>query len=275
MSTYSFSSFRRYVIADDDDPVEKWTVGTQFAWGPVESAQVCSTCQNTGGTCGYDTEDNSLLFFCGDNAYKSTCDDLKLSGDRTGIIVGATVTMTFIWALACIACYLFCQSSYRWRMFGKRMQLRLDGINEAPIEFPYGALAAATNSFKTEVHGRGGFGKVYKGLLADGNEVAVKVLDGSTSSSHGQLMNEVATIGNIYHINVARLFGFCFPKSRRILVFEYVCNGSLDKYLFPDEKSYIFVYFVWKQRFDIALGIARGLKYMHEECRKFIIHFVI
>ncbi|KAI5058095.1 hypothetical protein GOP47_0026265 [Adiantum capillus-veneris] len=84
MSAYGCSSFRRFVIADDDEPVEKWIVGTQFAWGPVDNAEACSACQNTGGTCGYNTEDNGFLCYCGDNAYSTNCKDQTPSGTWQG-----------------------------------------------------------------------------------------------------------------------------------------------------------------------------------------------
>lgn len=156
-------------------------------------------------------------------------------------------------------------------MFGNHKSIRLDGINQAPMDFPYRALAAATRNFSTEI-GRGAFGKVYRGLLPDGSEVAVKVLDASMSQGNDQFLNEVATIGNIHHLNVARLFGFCFTKSKRMLVYEYVSNGSLDKHLFSGGELSDKCVLSWNQRFDIALGIATGLPYTHEECQNCIIH---
>lgn len=82
---------------------------------------------------------------------------------------------------------------------------------------------------------------------------------------------QVATIGNVHHFNLVRFFGYCFEKSERLLVYEFMSNGSLDKYLFTkpnrDAKA-----LTWPNRFSIALDIARGLAYLHEGCRKRILH---
>ncbi|MCO5583607.1 hypothetical protein L7F22_037520 [Adiantum nelumboides] len=268
LNAYNCSSFRRFIIADDDDPVETWITGTKFAWGPVQDVDSCTRCQRTGGTCGYDIGDNSFLCYCDDDDVKLTdCNEKKPGNKR--VVIGASIAAISVLVVAIIVlCIVY--RHYYWWVFGNRKRLRLDSIHQGPIDFPYGALVAATRNFNTEI-GRGAFGKVYRGTLPDGNEVAVKILDPSMSHSNDQFLNEVGTIGSIHHVNVARLFGYCFSKSKRILVYEYVSNGSLDKHLFssaPESQAVLY----WKQRFNIALGIARGLCYMHEECRNCIVH---
>ncbi|MCO5577177.1 hypothetical protein L7F22_031001 [Adiantum nelumboides] len=267
-TTLGCSSVRRYIIKDVDAPVPTWVSAAQLAWGPVRHADSCSSCQSSGGDCGYDVQENNRFqCYCEDGAHDVSCHEA--SGKQIGIGIGVSIAIVFILVCGGVACYR--RHKYLYYTLFSKEHLKLDSINQAPLDFPYGALAVATKSFSTNI-GQGAFGKVYLGVLLNGSEVAVKVLDASMSHTDEQFMNEIATIGNIHHMNVARLVGFCFQRSKRILVYEYVSNGSLDKYLFPSKQSFSGVVLSWKQRYDIALGIARGLYYMHEECRNCIIH---
>uniref|UniRef100_A0A804RDR3 Protein kinase domain-containing protein n=1 Tax=Zea mays TaxID=4577 RepID=A0A804RDR3_MAIZE len=118
--------------------------------------------------------------------------------------------------------------------------------------------------------GQGGYGSVYKGALLSGNmHVAVKML-GNSNCNGDEFISEVSTIGRIHHINVVRLVGFCAEEMRRALVYEYMPNGSLDKYIFSAERS-----FSWDMLNEIALGIARGINYLHLGCDMQILHFDI
>ncbi|KAL0922360.1 hypothetical protein M5K25_006339 [Dendrobium thyrsiflorum] len=131
--------------------------------------------------------------------------------------------------------------------------------------FSYRELKSATRSFKEEL-GRGGSGVVYKGVLENGMVVAVKKLE---DVSHGEqeFWGEVSVIGRINHMNLVRTCGFCSEDSHRLLVSEFVENGSLDKALFYGNKL-----LGWKERFQIAVGVARGLAYLHHECLEWVIH---
>ncbi|KAH7429623.1 hypothetical protein KP509_09G059200 [Ceratopteris richardii] len=272
MTSYNCSSFRRFVIDGDDESVDEWTDGTQFAWGVVDYAEQCSACEDSGGICGYELENKNFLCHCGSASYVSDCNQQEDADERRGLVIGLVVASVLIFALAVIASlYFLRQTSCCWRMFGDHKKLNLERINQAPIEFPIRALKVVTKSFKTEI-GRGAYGKVYKGVLPDGTEVAVKVLDTSMLNADEQFRNEAATMSNIHHVNVARLLGFYFSKSRKILVYEYVCHSSLDKYLFRKRNTSCLPVLSWTQRFNIAVGIARGLSYMHEECHGHIIH---
>ncbi|KAM1271778.1 hypothetical protein ACFX2I_032657 [Malus domestica] len=132
-------------------------------------------------------------------------------------------------------------------------------------KFRYAELKKATKNFKEEL-GRGASGAVYKGVLADERVVAVKKL---ADIYHGEevFWAEVSTIGKINHMNLVRIWGFCSDKKHKLLVSEHVENGSLDKHLFPPIN-----FLGWQERFKVAIGIAKGLAYLHHECLEWVIH---
>ncbi|KAM3206165.1 hypothetical protein ACQJBY_061687 [Aegilops geniculata] len=124
----------------------------------------------------------------------------------------------------------------------------------------------ATKNFSEKL-GEGGFGCVYKGALAGFSLVAVKSLK-SIGQGEKQFRAEVQTIGIIHHINLVQLFGFCAEGRNRLLVYDYMENGSLSSHLFSKSMAIL----SWDLRYHIALGTARGLAYLHEECKECIIH---
>ncbi|KAI8556707.1 hypothetical protein RHMOL_Rhmol05G0274800 [Rhododendron molle] len=130
--------------------------------------------------------------------------------------------------------------------------------------FSYGELKKATKKFKQEL-GRGGSGAVYKGVLEDEREVAVKRL-GDASQGEQEFWAEVSMIGKINHMNLVRMWGFCLEGRHRLLVYEYVENSSLDKHLFSSS------FLGWKERFKVAIGTAKALAYLHDECLEWVIH---
>ncbi|XP_066371666.1 putative receptor protein kinase ZmPK1 isoform X2 [Miscanthus floridulus] len=134
--------------------------------------------------------------------------------------------------------------------------------------YTYRELVSATRKFKDEL-GRGASGIVYKGVLQDNRAVAVKKL-AEINQSEEEFQHELTVISRIYHMNLVRVWGFCSDGPHRILVSEYFENGSLDKFLSDRKSSEILL--GWKQRFDIALGVARGLVYLHHECSEWVIH---
>uniref|UniRef100_A0A0D9WRU9 Receptor-like serine/threonine-protein kinase n=1 Tax=Leersia perrieri TaxID=77586 RepID=A0A0D9WRU9_9ORYZ len=134
--------------------------------------------------------------------------------------------------------------------------------------YTYNELHRATRKFKDEL-GRGASGVVYKGILKDKREVAVKKLAGIEQCEE-EFQHELSVISKIYHMNLVRVWGFCSDGSHRMLVSEYVENGSLDKILFRSEESQILL--GWKDRFKVALGVAKGLAYLHHECLEWVIH---
>ncbi|XP_052308340.1 PR5-like receptor kinase isoform X2 [Populus trichocarpa] len=139
-----------------------------------------------------------------------------------------------------------------------------------PVRFSYEDLRVATNDFK-ETLGRGGFGSVFKGVLADGTGIAVKRLD-KLGQGKRAFLAEVETIGSVHHFNLVRLIGFCAEKSYRLLVYEYMSNSSLDNWIFKKVQGSSLD---WQTRKKIILDIAKGMAYLHEECRQTIMHLDI
>ncbi|KAG2675057.1 hypothetical protein I3760_13G166600 [Carya illinoinensis] len=133
--------------------------------------------------------------------------------------------------------------------------------------FTYKELEEATDGFKEEL-GKGAFGVVYKGTIRMGSRVpvAVKKLNNSFQDSEREFRTEVSVIGQTHHKNLVRLLGFCDEGQQRLLVYEFLSNGTLAGFLFGDLKP------SWNRRIEIAIGIARGLLYLHEECSGPIIH---
>jgi Protein kinase domain/D-mannose binding lectin/PAN-like domain len=132
--------------------------------------------------------------------------------------------------------------------------------------FSYYQIKRATKNFSTKL-GQGGFGIVFKGLLLDSTNVAVKKLK-IAGQEEKQFRTEVQTIGLIQHANILGLLGFCAEGTDRLLVYEYMSNGSLDSHIFSRSSNIL----SWQARYEIALGTAKGLAYLHEECRDCIIH---
>ncbi|XP_021810757.1 G-type lectin S-receptor-like serine/threonine-protein kinase At5g35370 [Prunus avium] len=135
-----------------------------------------------------------------------------------------------------------------------------------PKRFDYEELEVATDDFKTLI-GSGGFGAVYKGVLPDKTVVAVKRIINLGVQGKKDFCSEIAVIGNIHHANLVKLKGFCAQGRQRLLVYEYMNRGSLDRSLFGSGPV-----LEWQERLDIALGTARGLAYLHSGCEQKIIH---
>ncbi|CAM0907970.1 unnamed protein product [Alopecurus aequalis] len=136
-----------------------------------------------------------------------------------------------------------------------------------PKIFTYNELEKATSGFR-EVLGSGASSTVYKGQLQDehATSIAVKKLEKLQQETEKEFMVEVRTIGQTFHKNLVRLLGFCNEGTDRLLVYEFMTNGSLNEFIFSDAKPH------WNLRVQVALGVARGLLYLHEECSSQIIH---
>ncbi|KAL6187486.1 hypothetical protein ACLB2K_038884 [Fragaria x ananassa] len=146
----------------------------------------------------------------------------------------------------------------------------LHSDNFMPIRYSYSNIKKMSAGFKDKL-GVGGYGSVFKCKLRSGRFGAIKLLDKSNANGE-DFMSEVATIGRIHHVNVVQLVGYCVEGSKRALVYDFMPNGSLDRYIYSKEESIILSY---KKMYEIAVGVARGIEYLHQGCEMQILHFDI
>ncbi|XP_065866971.1 inactive protein kinase SELMODRAFT_444075-like [Euphorbia lathyris] len=137
-------------------------------------------------------------------------------------------------------------------------------FGKPPRWFSYAELELATGGFsQANFLAEGGFGSVHRGVLPDGQAVAVKQHKLASSQGDVEFCSEVEVLSCAQHRNVVMLIGFCIEDKRRLLVYEYICNRSLDTHLYGRHQEPL----EWSARQKIAVGAARGLRYLHEECR--------
>ncbi|XP_039155596.1 PR5-like receptor kinase [Eucalyptus grandis] len=177
----------------------------------------------------------------------------------------------FILGAPCVLIFLILKWMRRHQATDANIEEFLRAHNNfLPIRYSYSDIKRITTNFKCKL-GEGGYGSVYRGILRSGNEVAVKILN--KSKSNGQdFINEVATIGRIHHVNVVQLVGFCFEYPKQALVYDFMPNGSLDKHISYKDGDDPLDY---KKMYEISLGIARGIEYLHRGCDMQILHFDI
>ncbi|KFK32379.1 hypothetical protein AALP_AA6G233700 [Arabis alpina] len=155
--------------------------------------------------------------------------------------------------------------------------MRKSDRNEKNIEavvmlkrFSYVQVKKMTKSF-ADVLGKGGFGIVYKGKLPDGTrDVAVKILKDSNENGE-EFINEVASMSRTSHVNIVPLLGFCYEGNKKAIIYEFMPNGSLDKFILEKMSTKK----EWKMLYNIAVGVSRGLEYLHNRCITRIVHFDI
>ncbi|XP_035548814.1 rust resistance kinase Lr10-like [Juglans regia] len=163
---------------------------------------------------------------------------------------------------------------YKWRrrhlsMYDEVEEFLQSQNNFMPIRYSFSEIKKMTKGFRERL-GEGGFGTVFKGTLRSGRLVAVKML--SQSKANGQdFINEVATIGRIHHANIVELIGFCVQGSKCAIIYEFMLNGSLNKHIFSAEANIL----NYEKTYDIALGVACGIEYLHQGCDMQILHFDI
>ncbi|XP_042064002.1 G-type lectin S-receptor-like serine/threonine-protein kinase At1g11300 isoform X2 [Salvia splendens] len=186
-----------------------------------------------------------------------------------------------------VAAFIFILFAWWWMVKSKRKAGQIsssvwsamvfepesDKVNTGELpRFTFEMLTTATDQFRaSNLLGRGGFGPVYKGILPDGKEIAVKRLSTESGQGYQEFMNEVMLMLKLQHRNLVRLLGACVEKEEKILIYEYMPNRSLDFCLF-DAKHPWQNALDWKKRFNIIEGVARGLVYLHRDSRLRIIH---
>ncbi|KAI3809957.1 hypothetical protein L1987_19562 [Smallanthus sonchifolius] len=154
--------------------------------------------------------------------------------------------------------------------FGHDPENRSDDEDlELPL-FDLSTLLKATNNFSINNKlGEGGFGPVYKGVLEDGEEIAVKRLAKTSTQGLHEFKNEVISISKLQHRNLVKLLGCCIEGAEKMLIYEYMPNKGLDSLLFDKTRSELLD---WPARYHIIIGVARGLVYLHRDSRLRIIH---
>ncbi|XP_027364938.1 cysteine-rich receptor-like protein kinase 25 [Abrus precatorius] len=195
----------------------------------------------------------------------STKGKSKTSRNVILIVVSIVAFVTLV-VLVCI----YLRKRRSWKHIGD------DGKNGGEIrstetlQLDFATIMAATNNFSDAWKlGQGGFGSVYKGMLSNGQEVAVKRLSRNSIQGDIEFKNEVLLVAKLQHRNLVKLLGFCLERRERVLVYEFVPNKSLDFFIFDQTKC---AQLDWERRYKIIGGIARGLLYLHEDSRLRIIH---
>ncbi|XP_052301289.1 G-type lectin S-receptor-like serine/threonine-protein kinase RKS1 isoform X20 [Populus trichocarpa] len=174
-------------------------------------------------------------------------------------------SIALLWFLISLFAYLWFKKRAK-----KGSELQVNSTSTELKYFKLSTTTAATNNFSpANKLGQGGFGSVYKGLLANGLEVAIKRLSRSSRQGTEEFKNEVMVIAMLQHRNLVKLLGYCTQDGEQILIYEYLPNKSLDSILFHETRRLLLD---WRKRFDIIVGIARGILYLHQDSRLRIIH---
>lgn len=248
--------------------------GFELSWYRV----FCAECERTYGYCSLEGNTVTCRHYCREDVPTS------LLGFRCqfewwgflivvwgGIALGGLVAIRFFIGFICLMILVVYKSRRRHLAADETIEEFLRGQNNLmPIKYGYSEIKRMTINFKDKL-GEGGYGSVYKGKLRSGLLVAVKMMSESIASEQ-EFASEVGTIGRIHHVNIVQLIGFCVEGSKRALVYEFMPNGSLDKYIFPRQD---FITLSFERMFEISLGVARGINYLHRGCDMRILHFDI
>ncbi|CAL5406788.1 unnamed protein product [Camellia sinensis] len=238
------------------------TLGSYSKRGCLLLSEVFSLISNEGTT-----QKTVVVFLKVQNSLPSTINSPRKKSGQVKIILGSNLGAFFVVFFVVASCIFFFKKKQEPEDFD---EFFVDQVLGMPTRFSYEELRAMTSNFDKKL-GEGGFGSVFQGTLIDGTNVAVKCLNGFGQVKKSFLA-EVETIGNIHHVNLVRLIGCCVEKSYRALVYEYMSNGSLDTWIFQRHQE---LTLGWQSRKKIIMDIAKGLTYLHEECRQKIFHLDI
>ncbi|XP_073310149.1 rust resistance kinase Lr10-like [Primulina huaijiensis] len=225
----------------------------------------CRRCESQGKRCSmkHNSIDHQLL-----------CDNkpMKNQGISRRLLIAGEVLGSFLFLVTLVYVYRLYVSIRADKEHELKVEFFLKDYRALkPSRFTYADIKKMTNEFSEKL-GEGGYGIVYKGKLSGEIYVAVKVLNNSLGNGE-EFINEVGTIGRIHHVNVVRLVGYCADGLTRALVYEFLPNDSLEKLIFlegPKRSS-----LGMEKMHDIALGIAKGIEYLHDGCDQQILHFDI
>ncbi|KAL7604828.1 hypothetical protein Lser_V15G20391 [Lactuca serriola] len=151
----------------------------------------------------------------------------------------------------------------KWNKNGKEQLASASGLPR----YSYKDIQKATKNFTT-ILGQGSFGPVYKATMPAGEVVAVKALASDSKQGEKEFQTEVSLLGRLHHRNLVNLVGYCVDKGQRMLIYEYMSNGSLSSFLYDDKKQAL----NWEERLQIALDISHGIEYLHDGAVPPVIH---
>ncbi|XP_062206573.1 LEAF RUST 10 DISEASE-RESISTANCE LOCUS RECEPTOR-LIKE PROTEIN KINASE-like 2.1 isoform X1 [Phragmites australis] len=238
-------------------------------------SQECSGCERSGGWCGYRRNEThgrlGFTCFCDGGPTSDRCGHHNITR-MYAIVSTSALLLLCLLILAFFLAHKHGLLSIKSKDAPSIESFLQKNRNLHPKRYTYAELKRMTKSFSVKL-GQGGFGDVYRGNLSDGRQVAVKMLKDNKGDGE-EFMNEVASISRTSHVNVVTLLGFCLQGSKRALIYEYMPNGSLERYAFNNNTTSENT-LTWEKLFDIAIGIARGLEYLHRGCNTRIVHFDI
>ncbi|XP_048328945.1 LEAF RUST 10 DISEASE-RESISTANCE LOCUS RECEPTOR-LIKE PROTEIN KINASE-like 2.4 isoform X2 [Ziziphus jujuba] len=274
----------RASIDENPDPIGRKEVEQVVRQGfEVDYSQqltfMCNQCERSGGRCGSNATDGFLCYCRNNKSHDMVCHPEDRTNWKIGVVLGAICAAIGILLTCVIICVT--RNVKLPRKFFSQMT-KSDKDIEGFIRsyghlhvkrYRFSDIKQMTISFKEKL-GRGGYGDVYKGKLLDGRLVAVKLLNESKGNGE-EFINEVASISRTSHINVVTLVGFCLEGNKRALVYEFMSNGSLEKFIYNENPLQTTPQLEWKKLLQIAKGIAEGLQYLHHGCNTRILHFDI
>ncbi|XP_071705049.1 LEAF RUST 10 DISEASE-RESISTANCEUS RECEPTOR-LIKE PROTEIN KINASE-like 2.8 [Rutidosis leptorrhynchoides] len=273
------------VVVDRGNYVEVVKRGFMMSWLPLASD--CGLCERSGGKCGFNMTMFVFQCFCLDGPDAVSCK--TGDGERTSkwIILVSVLGVLGVVSIAILIVIKLCLKRDLGWLKVKKYNVNAEMFLKnqeflAPKRYTYSQVKKMTNSFEVKVEmslrvttkvGQGGFGSVYIGKLSNQDQIAVKVL--SKVKGNGEdFINEVASVGRTSHVNIVTLVGFCLEGNHRVLIYEFMPNGSLERFIYGRSSSNC-SQLGWEKLLEIAVGIARGLEYLHRGCNTRILHFDI
>ncbi|KAG2667473.1 hypothetical protein I3760_15G116900 [Carya illinoinensis] len=244
----------------------------------------CGGCRGSGGICSSNsTRTPPFVCFCPDGVQSPfLCPDGRKI-NRLKVMIRAFASLSIVIGVLIIGlCFKRKFTSINIIHFFEKENLTYQSVetflrNNGPFSirrYSYSDIKKMTNFFRDQL-GQGGYGCVYKGKLQDGSFVAVKVLKESKGDGE-EFINEVTSIIRTSHVNIVTVRGFCFEGSKRALIYEFMPNGSLEKFIYRKAPPKVDHHQLgWETLYMIAVGIARGLEYLHRGCNTRILHFDI
>ncbi|XP_019433155.1 PREDICTED: G-type lectin S-receptor-like serine/threonine-protein kinase At5g35370 isoform X2 [Lupinus angustifolius] len=281
ISSFSGTDWNREFVGPGDGCQIPLACGRVGLCNDKSSTPVCSCPPDfyvgSGSIISSDEGEDNMLGFIKVIVASTTTDDDDQTSQKNGFPVAASVLLPItgiiiIVSLVFLSCRRMKVSKAQDVQLGKSISHSSSNDMDAfyipglPRRFDYEELEDATDNFKTLI-GSGGFGSVYRGVLSDNTVVAVKKIINIGIQGKKDFCTEIGVIGNTYHANLVKLKGFCAQGRHRLLVYEYMNRGSLDRTLFGTGPV-----LEWQERSEVALGTARGLAYLHSGCEQKIIH---